>query len=380
MIMIYCTYSLFVCQQNFPVHSSRYDSSDGNSSTKMKRSSIFGVGARSSKLSRKSCISGSGKKGEDSADPKVTSSSASDKSLTDAKKAWKSLPSNLVKLGQEVLKQRDIALLSAAEALQEASAAERLLKCLSLFSELQSGKGDDQHLSVDKFFGLQDSLAQTRLVVQSLTSASPLRTTHNDPSPPSSVKDALKLALERKQNATLWIKTALALDLNLASDDIKTVTAATETTGEAKNSNKKGHSGKPKGEARVRRQRSNGVSDVGLAADLDSQAHWVKGSALSTSMELANSLQEDCRVWFLTYVEDYLDWVGGQMACKESDGQVAEMMYQIKRVSDWLDMRCKETSSLNDSDVQAYCKVRNKIYEILLKHAERIAMNAIGEF
>ncbi|KAL6013104.1 hypothetical protein ACLOJK_003595 [Asimina triloba] len=43
---------------------------------------------------------------------------------------WPSLPPNLVKLGKEVLRHRDAALLAAVEALQEAAAAERSIRCL----------------------------------------------------------------------------------------------------------------------------------------------------------------------------------------------------------------------------------------------------------
>ncbi|KAK3193027.1 hypothetical protein Dsin_024337 [Dipteronia sinensis] len=54
----------------------------------------------------------------------------------------------------DLLRQRDGALLPAVEALLEASAAERMLKCLRKYSELQSGNIDDQQPSLDKVFNL----------------------------------------------------------------------------------------------------------------------------------------------------------------------------------------------------------------------------------
>ncbi|KAJ6965031.1 hypothetical protein NC652_003065 [Populus alba x Populus x berolinensis] len=89
---------------------------------------------------------------------------------------------------KEVSRQRDIALLAAVEALQEASTAERLLKCL-------------------------------RLILHSLTSIGQRRTTDTDPNAPDAVGEALRLALDIKQNA--WTKASVASDLNSISDHNK---------------------------------------------------------------------------------------------------------------------------------------------------------------
>ncbi|TXG72789.1 hypothetical protein EZV62_001368 [Acer yangbiense] len=53
------------------------------------------------------------------------------KRLTDGSVSWSALPSSLAKLGKEVMKHRDAAQIAAIEAMQEASAAESLLRCLS---------------------------------------------------------------------------------------------------------------------------------------------------------------------------------------------------------------------------------------------------------
>ena len=75
---------------------------------------------------------------------------------------------------------------------------------------------------------------------------------------------------------------------------------------------------------------------------------------------------------------------------KVPDSQVAEFMCQIKRLNDWLDMMEKkegsssDNSKLDSSVLEAYGKVRNKIYGVHLKHVERTAivlenMKAIAE-
>ncbi|XP_028121292.1 uncharacterized protein LOC114318581 [Camellia sinensis] len=59
--------------------------------------------------------------------------SLSNRRLTDGSVSWASLPSSLSKLGKEVLRHRDAAQTAAIEAMQEASAAESLLRCLRYF-------------------------------------------------------------------------------------------------------------------------------------------------------------------------------------------------------------------------------------------------------
>jgi hypothetical protein len=55
------------------------------------------------------------------------------------------------------------------------------------------------------------------------------------------------------------------------------------------------------------------------------------------------------------------------------------MMFMIKRVNDWVDnVRRKDGSTLKDSELEACGRVRNKIYEILLKHVERTCQESNG--
>ncbi|KAJ8763559.1 hypothetical protein K2173_002442 [Erythroxylum novogranatense] len=358
-----------------PVHSHTNDISCS------KPKSAISAATESSNIPDKSIVSVSEKVSEDSVNQKVASSSVIDKNFISTKTSWDSLSATLLKLGQEVLKQRDMALLAAVEALQEASAAERLLKCVSMYSELHLAKEDEEHPSVDKFFCLEDDLAQSISIVQSLTSVNPVKIANTDHSGHGSAKDALLLASNRQQNATLWIKAALASDLNPLSDCMKTNTAAMEVTSVSKRSGRKGCNAKSNGATVIMKQKNKGESDFSLVPDLDKHVCWVKGSALPVSTELANALHNDCRAWFLTYVEKYLDWVGSKMTSIPSDSQVAEMLYQVKRVNDWLDTRKGDSSNVEDSvsDAGSFERVRSKIYRILLKHAERTTMNAMGE-
>ncbi|KAJ9159416.1 hypothetical protein P3X46_024924 [Hevea brasiliensis] len=334
-----------------PVSSYRCDGSDDNPCS-ITKNTVTSITTKPSKITSNSNVPMLGKVSEDSTSERVTLSSTNDIMPTDNSISWDFLPPNLVKLGQKVSRQREIVLLAAVEALLEASAAEKSLNCLSIYSEILSVKEDEQHPSVDKFFSLHDDLVQAKLISQSLTRIITQGTANTDSIAPHSVREETKLAFDRKLNAITWIKAALESDLNPVSDHIKATSISIESIST------------PKSEL----------------LDMDNQQDWMKGSALAVSSELANSLNKESRTWFLSYVEDYLDWVSSKTSSKQSDSQqVAEMMYQVKKVSDWLDMRCKDKSNMEDSEVEACGRVRNKIYGILLKHVERTAINAITE-
>lgn len=203
---------------------------------------------------------------------------------------------------------------------------------------------------------------------------SSLRSNDTDSNDIGSLKEALKLGLDRKKNATSWIKAALASDLTPPSPPNKTKRASLDATSAGKKSSR------AKGTYIIRMQGSNGEFQVGLGGESENQADgWVKGTALYTASELVNSLNDECSAWFLAYVETYLDEFDCELIFKQSDSHVAEKMSHIKKVSDLLDVIVnregdKDSFVLQDSELEAYGRVKNKIYGILIKHVERTAM------
>ncbi|KAG8368486.1 hypothetical protein BUALT_Bualt15G0050400 [Buddleja alternifolia] len=348
-----------------PVRSVRYDSSDDNSSSATRRRSLGSV-KRVVKNSSKSQVPVP--KVNNVQMPSSLCSLIYDKKGAETGISWNSLPSNLVKFGKEVVRQRDVALLAAADALQEACALERLLNSLSILSEFPLAAGDDLQPYVDKFFDLQDDLARTRLIMQSLTSISPLRTQENEScATTNSIKETLNIALERKKNATTWIKSAVAVDLSPTAL-IDPLTNPMGPTNTLKKTNATGHGNKPKGACIINKK--NVDIPFVLASDKEDQPEWTRGSTLSAGADLANTLQDEFGNLFLSYVEKYLDEVERKSLLMESDDRTAEMMYKVKMVSDWLDMIVSnENSEYSGND--AYGRVRSKIYGILLKHVER---------
>ncbi|TMW81472.1 hypothetical protein EJD97_009404 [Solanum chilense] len=108
------------------VRSVRYDSSDDNSSSIARRREVGS--AKKMKSSTKDKTSFSKINCEQASHP--IDRLANDRQGAETGISWDSLPSSLVKLGKEVVKQRDTALIAATDALQEACAAERLLNSL----------------------------------------------------------------------------------------------------------------------------------------------------------------------------------------------------------------------------------------------------------
>lgn len=238
---------------------------------------------------------------------------------------------------------------------------------------------------MNMFFKLQENLADTRLLVQSLTNINPIKGNENtDPNSPASIRKALRLAVDRKRNATFWIKAALESDLSPSSVPRSASIGATNPARKPNTS----CSNKPKGSYIVKKQEgNNGTIQVGLASEKANSQDWMKGSGLCAAGELTNCLHNECRRWFLGYAESYLDEVESKTISMESDSvQVAETMSQIKKVSEWLDVIVKkdacsspesgsrEGSIFNEAEIEACRRVRNKIYGVLLRNVERTAM------
>ncbi|KAF5472649.1 hypothetical protein F2P56_009348, partial [Juglans regia] len=87
----------------------------------------------------------------------------------------------------------------------------------STYSELQAARGADQLPLVDNFFSLQDDLGHTQPIIELYANNNLLRAKDSNPKGPGSIRECLKLTLDRKKNATTWIRAALVFNLTLFS-------------------------------------------------------------------------------------------------------------------------------------------------------------------
>ncbi|XP_020584201.1 uncharacterized protein LOC110027210 [Phalaenopsis equestris] len=277
---------------------------------------------------------------------------------------WGSLTFNLVKYGKEVLRKRDSALSIALDALQEACALDKLLGCLSTYSELQASKVDhNPQKVVDKFLDFHEELSRTILATQSLS-----RTNSSFSQPLSSSLHQAKDASERRKCAASWIKAALKSELSRSPKTSNTITDPTEPSSPDR-----------KSQTSRSRQKKGPDSLSALSALPTLNCNII-------AADLAKALQSECNRWFLRFIEKLLDVIHTKKSCcKTNESQIASLLCQLKRVDDWLATvstkdkcwateRSKESFVLEDDDGVACGRVRRKIYEILLKHLGSAAM------
>ncbi|KAL9240662.1 hypothetical protein vseg_014854 [Gypsophila vaccaria] len=331
--------------------------------------------------------------------------SASNRRLIDASVLWTSLPSSVTKLGKEVLKLRDSAQMAAIAALQEASAAESILRCLSKYSELSSSaKEDDPQPAVEQFLALHSSLKTALLVAGSLS-----KTLSVGSSPDSGEimsEETLKILSEKCKQAAAWTNAAVAADLSPFSvySDRPSLTPLHNQKANPGNlpvlvleNSAKNPSPKPTSKPRLS-VGSKASSPMTPRRVVDSRdalissqktrlpppppPEWTRGNGLDEFMDLAEKLQTESQNWFLRFVERFLD-ADVDTSALSDNGQIAGMLTQLKSVNDWLDEIGGGPSKEDDDEEEeeevshvsgeTIDRLRKKIYEYLLTHVESAA-------
>ncbi|XP_059632939.1 uncharacterized protein LOC132275458 [Cornus florida] len=318
--------------------------------------------------------------------------------LTDGSVSWASLPSSLAKLGKDVLKHRDAAQVAAIEAMQEASAAESILRCLSTYSELSSSaKEDNPQLAVEQFLSLHASLNNARLVADSLSKTTLAGSSADLEESPS--EESLKVTSDRRKQASSWVHAALATNLSSFTVFSKQATLSPISASTPAQSPKtvpgnqpvlvlenfsKSSSTKP--QTKPRQGVSSKIVTLGTPRRLvDGPAvgqkprapppiEWVRGDGLDEAADLAEMLQAESQSWFLGFVERFLDADVGASPLSDNN-QIAGMLTQLKSVNDWLDeiganKNEEETPHFSPETID---RIRKKIYEYLLTHVESAA-------
>uniref|UniRef100_A0A0D6QUN0 DUF936 domain-containing protein n=1 Tax=Araucaria cunninghamii TaxID=56994 RepID=A0A0D6QUN0_ARACU len=138
------------------------------------------------------------------------------KRCTDSSISWAILPQTLVKLGKSSLGHRNGALVAAVAALQEASATESVIRCLSIFAELcASAKADNPQPIVETFLNLHAELRQACSTVESLAKTrSSERCSEDETTDSSLLEEAWNISTEKRTRASSWVQAALATDLS----------------------------------------------------------------------------------------------------------------------------------------------------------------------
>ncbi|XP_039119437.1 uncharacterized protein LOC120255743 [Dioscorea cayenensis subsp. rotundata] len=310
--------------------------------------------------------------------------------------SWASLPPPLAKLGKEVLKYRDASQFAAIEAMQEASAAESIIRCLSMYAELSStAKEDNPQPAVEQFLTLHSTLNRAGLVADSLLKTFLPSDTSSDQSAsnnePSISEEALKVSSDKRKRATSWINAALATDLSPFSLYEHKSSNQTSTSSSVSSfssltvildSPTKPTSSKVKPRlSSASTPSKSAVTSRGKARappPLLPQA-WSRGGGLEEKTDLARALDDESRSWFLGFVERFLDADVNDPGPRDRE-RVAGMLSQLKKVNDWLDeigRREDEDGDREEVPIETIERLRKKIYEYLLTHVESAAV-ALG--
>ncbi|KAJ6366539.1 hypothetical protein OIU77_003016 [Salix suchowensis] len=312
--------------------------------------------------------------------------------LTEGSVSWSPLPSSLAKFGKEVMKHRDAAQTAAIEAIQEATAAESLLRCLSMYSELiSSAREDNPQPAVEQFLALHASLNNSRLIADSLFKIIPTGSSPDSNDNPS--EEALKVTSNRRKHAASWVQAALATNLSSFSVFTKDTTSAPSQGQKPISSNQsilvlenssKNTSTKTQGKTRptvgsklvatgaFRKLGDN--STISQKAPPQPPPEWIRGNGLDEAVDLAEMLRMESQDWFLGFVEKFLD-ADVDASALSDNGQIAGMLTHLKSVNDWLDEigLNKDEADTPHVSSETVDRLRKKIYEYLLTHVESAA-------
>lgn len=240
--------------------------------------------------------------------------------------SWDSLPTSLIKSGKAVVRRKTIALIVAAEAQREATAAASLVKGLGIFAEMMNSAEEDPHGAVNKFFQLN------RLIIQQ-------NVFWKDNSP-----DSGKESRTEKEKSSRKVS---------ATQNKVAGSGATKNPDDAYTSGK------------LEWAREDGFKEI--------RRSWI-------------DLKKESNTWFLNFLEDALE-SGFKFECrtinntrervrgqsKGGDGQIAVRLSQLKETSNWLDQLQSEADKSADSLVETIERLRQKAYSCLLGTVETAA-------
>ncbi|KAK9665052.1 hypothetical protein RND81_14G087000 [Saponaria officinalis] len=312
--------------------------------------------------------------------------SASNRRLVDANVLSNSLPSSVTKLGKEVVKLRDSAQNAAIEALQEASTAESILRCLCKYSELSSSaKEDDPKPTVEQFLALHSSLKNILLIAESLSKRCSIGSSPDSGEILS--EETLKILTEKRKQASSWTNAAIAADVSAFSvytdrlNPVNQPILVLENPGKSScpkiPSKPRLSSGTPR---RVVDPRDVAVTQKTPRVPPSPPREWTRGNNLDEFVDLAEKLQTESQNWFLRFMERFLN-ADVDTPVLSNNGQIAGMLTQLKSVNDWLDEISVGPDKQDDDEGEETVRVsgetterlRKKIYEYLLIHVESAA-------
>ncbi|PON49651.1 hypothetical protein PanWU01x14_228840 [Parasponia andersonii] len=287
--------------------------------------------------------------------------------------SWDVLPQTITELGKQAVHHRNAALLAAARSLEEASAAEGVIRCMWIFSEVcESSQKSSAGSLVLKFLDLNQKMQSVATGVDSLLNSSL-------PGADSSS------SCSASTNATSWIKAAIGTNLSTfnlfrkqENDEILNgekchyvvlENASAEVNFESpppasKHSNRN-HGTLLSDSIAKGSQSGSGRFSSAARKSTTERDGLSKVSKLNEVASLAQKLLLASREWFLKYLEDSLN-IGFGMKREEGSPDVASLLGQLKRVNHWLD-NLVMSGACEGGRIDC---LRKKLYGFLLEHVD----------
>lgn len=278
---------------------------------------------------------------------------------SDSKISWGSVSPAIRELGKEVVCRRNLGFSSAVHALEETSAAENILQCMSVFAEICELAENSKNPLVERFLNFYQKLQTSVAVVNALIDS----------------KSTVDKTKGHTGNSALWVQAALGT--NLAKFTLFTMEenrnilhsegnyhVVLETTSEkiqVENrlpETKRSPKAHESVSSRVRRAVPTTIKET------SERVEWSKGNGLKETANLAEKLLLASRKWFLSYLEESLN-KGFGLTKGDDSGATVGLLGQLKRVNQWLD-----DSVRGDERVE---NLRKKLYGFLLDHVQKAA-------
>ncbi|KAK9049626.1 hypothetical protein SSX86_031407 [Deinandra increscens subsp. villosa] len=279
----------------------------------------------------------------------------------DSKVSWDFVSPTIRQLGKETICHRNLGFSSAVHALQETSAMENILQCMSQFAEICQLAEASGNPLVEQFLKFYHKLQTSAAVVNTLIDS----------------KSAVDETKSQPRNSALWVQAALAT--NLGNFTMFTTEENRKIQDREGNyhvvlenaSDKIQLENRSPGNKKILRTqeaiaskvRRDGPSPTSKNKSPE-RVKWSKGSGLKETAKLADELLSVSQKWFLKYLQESLN--KGFWLMKGEDSVFAVgILGQLKKVNQWLDDSVHEDENVEN--------LRKKIYGFLLDHVHKAA-------
>nr|GEW13241.1 elongation factor 1-delta [Tanacetum cinerariifolium] len=289
----------------------------------------------------------------------LTQVSISARTWSDSNNSRDSVSPTIRELGKEAICRRTHGFSSAVHALEETSAMENILQCMSVFAEICELAESSKMPLVEQFLNFYQKLETSAAVVNTLIDS-------------KSTVDKTKV---HPSNSALWVEAALGTNLakfTLLMMEEKTNVQHSEGNYRVvleKASEKVQMENRLPENKRSPKTQESVTPRVQRAVpapkkESPKRVEWSKGSGLKDTANLAEKLLLTSRKWFFNYLEVSLN-KGFGLTKEEDSGVAVSLLGQLKRVNKWLD-----DSVRGDEKVE---NLRKKLYRFLLDHVQKAA-------